>query len=117
MHWITWKEDNQRKEDRFNCQYKNLEMAEYLPPTCELNNKEKRKMFEIRNDMTKMEMKVCAFVVKRKIWNTYMKHIYDCELFNEKDRPIMPYEQIFNGNMKQQIYVYKKLKQNLERRE
>ena len=47
-----------------------------------------------------------------------MNHIYQCELYcKEEDRPIMPYEQIFNGNMKQQIYVYKKFKQNLEKRE
>ena len=37
---------------RRNSSYENLEMAEYLLPTCELDNKEKQKLFEIRNDMT-----------------------------------------------------------------
>ena len=45
-----------------------------------------------------------------------MKHIYECEILNENEKPNIPYEKIFNGNIKQQIEVYRKFKQNMEKR-
>ena len=46
-----------------------------------------------------------------------MKHIYECEILNENEKPNIQYEKIFNGNIKQQIEVYRKFKQNMEKRE
>ena len=46
-----------------------------------------------------------------------MQHIYHCEQFNEQNEPIVPYERIFNGKLKEQIEVYRKFKQNLLKRE
>ena len=46
-----------------------------------------------------------------------MNHIYECELYNKEEKTNLPYEKIFNGNLRQQIYVYKKFKQNLQKRE
>ena len=34
-----------------------------------------------------------------------------------KEQPTIPYERIFNGNLNQQITVYKKFKQNMIKRE
>ena len=46
-----------------------------------------------------------------------MEHIYICEIYNEEDKPILPYEKIFNGNLNQQIEVFRKFQQNMKRRE
>ena len=46
-----------------------------------------------------------------------MEHIYICEIYNQEDKPILKYEKIFNGNLKQQIAVFRKFQQNMKRRE
>ena len=97
-------------------QYNNLEMAEYLLPTCELNIKEKQKMFEIRNDMTKIpdnygNESLCLCGKKED-----MKHIYNCEIWNETKNEKIPYNNIYNGNIKKQIRILKIFEQNLEKR-
>ena len=45
-----------------------------------------------------------------------MVHIYDCEMLKTSETELT-YQNIFTGNMKQQIEVYKTFKQNLEKRE
>ena len=46
-----------------------------------------------------------------------MNHIYECELFKEGEQNKLPYEKNFNGNLREQLFVYKKFKQNLQKRE
>ena len=99
-----------------NIEYKNLEMADYLQPTCELDNKEKQKLFEIRNDMTNIpsnfgNQNVCPC---GEVEN--MVHIYNCEFWSERKNEKVPYNNIYNGNIQKQIEVYKIFEQNLERR-
>ena len=45
--------------------------------------------------------------------NEDMIHIYNCGILNTNKQSELPYEKIFNGNVKQQTQVY----QNLEKRE
>jgi hypothetical protein len=44
-----------------------------------------------------------------------MLHIYSCTYFN-KEEMILPYEKIFNGIMSEQIEIFRRFKNNLERR-
>ena len=46
-----------------------------------------------------------------------MLHIYECEEYNEKNEPRIPYEKLFSGNLHEEIRVYRKLSENLKRRE
>ena len=46
-----------------------------------------------------------------------MKHIYECKILNMNKEITIPYENIYNGNIKQQIEVYKRFKENLINRE
>ena len=45
-----------------------------------------------------------------------MSHIYQCELYNEGKQQALPYEKIFCGNINEEIEVYRRFKQNLEKR-
>ena len=42
-----------------------------------------------------------------------MVHIYKCELYNCEKQPRIQFEKIYNGNLKEQIEVYNKFKQNM----
>jgi hypothetical protein len=46
-----------------------------------------------------------------------MKHIYICEILNEGDKQSEQYENIFNGNITQQIKVFRKFELNMKKRE
>ena len=42
-------------------------------------------------------------------------HTYSCTQLN-KEEMILPYDKIFNGNMSEQIEIFRRFKNNLERR-
>ena len=44
-----------------------------------------------------------------------MEHIYNCEFYFKKEEKL-PYQKIFNGNIKQQIEVFKFFEENFEKR-
>ena len=96
--------------------YTTLEMSEYLLPfNSKLNIDEKRKLFEIRNRMTKIpnnfgkeEKCVCG-----KFEN--MSHIYSCEILNKKKTKIS-FDEIYNGNLHNQIEIFRRIENNLEER-
>ena len=92
-------------------------MAEYLIPyNSKLNIEEKRKMFEIRNRMTKIpnnfgnkeEKCVCGQVEN-------LPHIYLCESYNEKKVEIS-YKELYNGNLLNQIEIFRRVEKNLKKR-
>ena len=98
-------------------EYTSLEMSEYLLPfNTNLNIEEKRKMFEIRNRMTQIptnfgkteEKCICGE-------NESLPHIYICESLNQMKTKTC-YEEIYNGNLKTQIQIYRRMENNLERR-
>ena len=44
-----------------------------------------------------------------------MNHIYECKNFNDKT-PEIPFEKIYNGNLNEQKFVYKRFRQNMQTR-
>ena len=58
-----------------------------------------------------METKICAFVVREKLWNTFI-----CEIWNETENEKIQDNNIYNGNIKKQIIILKIFEQNLEKR-
>ena len=44
-----------------------------------------------------------------------MKHLYICEILNNGDIPSEEYENIYNGNITQQIKIFQKFEQNMEK--
>ena len=97
-------------------EYSCNEMSEYLLPINKnLTIDEKGRLFGVRNKMTDIpsnfsrgekEMK-CQCNQKED-----MKHIYECEIYNE-EKFELPYEKIYNGNINEQIAVFKKFEQNI----
>ena len=45
-----------------------------------------------------------------------MRHIYNCELINNKQKPRHDYDKLYTGNVAKQIEVFRKFEINLERR-
>ena len=115
--YLTEKQGKKGKEIQYTC----LEMEEYLKP---INNNlsidQKRDLFALTNRMIeipynfpkseKHTLCVCGE-------NEDMQHIYYCELLNKGTQEKLPYDGIYNGNLKQQIEIFKIFKQNLEHRE
>ena len=44
-----------------------------------------------------------------------MDHIYTCAFLNEK-KPEINYEKLYNGNLRSQIEIFRKMESNLKRR-
>ena len=91
-------------------------MAEYLLPfNDKMSIDEKQRMFSVKNRMVdipdnfgKVEQCACGQTEN-------MSHIYSCTYLN-KEEIILPYEKIFDGNMSEQIEVFRRFETNLERR-
>ena len=67
-------------------------------------------MFEISSNFkSKTENKSLCYCGE----SENMKHIYECEHF-DKEKPTMNYESVYNGNVKQQITVMRRFKNNNE---
>ena len=111
--------EKQGKKDK-EIRYSSLDMAEYLHPfnNC-LSIDEKCQLFAVRNRMVNIPNNFsskCDFkCVCGKMED--MKHIYICEKLNGQKQPILQYDKIFNGNLNEQIEVYRKFEQNLSKRE
>jgi hypothetical protein len=101
--------------------YSCLEMEQYLQP---VNNKltieQKCDLFTLKNRMVyipynlserdKQTMCICGQNEED------MQHIYNCEILNKEKQERIPYDKICNGNLNQQIEIFKIFKQNLEHR-
>ena len=97
-----------------------LSMAEYLLPTNRaLTISERQKMFAVKNRM----VEIPANFPNPKIENICicgekedMKHIYQCETINDGETDYLKYEKIFEGNINEQIEVFRKFERNMEKR-
>ena len=98
-------------------QYETLEMSEYLLPfNSQLNIEEKRKLFEMRNRMTRISYNFGKKEEKCLCGNIEtMLHIYTCEIINPLKSEI-PYSELYNGNLKNQIEIFRRFEQNMEKR-
>ena len=100
--------------------YSNLEISEYLSPMNNLSMSDKRRMFQIRNMMVDIPSNFSKLNENMKcVCNDLetMKHIYDCEILNGETKPKIKYEKIYNGEIEEQIEVFRKFEENLEKRE
>ena len=97
-----------------------LSMAEYLlPSNTALTISERQQMFAVKNRM----VEIPANFPNPKIENICicgekedMKHIYQCETINDGEQPVLKYEKIFEGNICEQIEVFRKFERNFENR-
>jgi hypothetical protein len=97
-----------------------LSMAEYLlPSNTALTISERQQMFAVKNRM----VEIPANFPNPKIENICicgekedMKHIYQCETINDGEQPDLKYEKIFEGNICEQIEVFRKFERNFENR-
>ena len=114
LFYLLDKQGKKGKENEYLC----LEMAEYLLP---INNKltieQKCEMFAVKNSMINIQANFssqseikCGCGAKED-----MTHIYECEKYNSVS-PEIPFEKIYNGNLKQQLSVYNKFAQNWKTR-
>ena len=96
-------------------------MAEYLIPNkTQLAVIQNQKMFAVQNRMMQIYENFPGKQLKkecicRKIES--MAHIYYCETRNEGKHPILKFEKIYEGNIKDQIEVFKHYEENLNRRD
>ena len=98
-----------------------LSMAEYLLPTnSELSVLEKKRLFATKTRMVRIPSNFPKPEIEYKCpcgLREDMKHIYNCELMNNRQKPRIEYEKIYTGNISEQIEVFRKFEINLERRE
>ena len=91
-----------------------------MPNDTGLSVEEKREMFSVKNGMTKIFgnfprrgfNKLCKAGCEKE---ETIHHIYDCErLGNTKNNPY--YQEIYNGNLTQQVNIFKIIQKKLEQR-
>ena len=96
--------------------YSELQMAEYLlPGSNNLTIEEKCKIFAVKNRMIDIPANfggtntcICGM-------EEDMAHIYNCGIYKGK-QPILVYEKIFSGNIREQIEIFRLFEQNFEER-
>ena len=100
--------------------YSSLRMADYLAPNSSgLTILEKQEMFAVINRMTNISYN---FPQNKKIdicpcgQEETMVHIYYCKQLNIKEE-ILSYEKIFNGNIGEQVVIFRRFTENMKKRE
>ena len=97
-----------------------LRMADYLAPNNSgMTIEEKQQLFAIINRMVNISYN---FPQNKTVDLCYcgeletMEHIYHCKLLNKED-PIISYNQIFNGNIGEQVTILRRFETNMKERE
>ena len=115
LNYLLDKRGSKGSEINYTC----LEMSEFLLP---FNNKltisEKCELFAVRNRMidipsnfsSNCEAKCECGAIEN------MKHIYECKILNMNKKIGISYENVYSGNLQQQIEVYRRFKENLIKR-
>ena len=70
-------------------------------------------MFEISSNFSKSNAKTLCLCGETE----NMKHIFVCEILNEEADQNELYENIYNGNIKQQLRIFWKFEVNVKKRE
>ena len=73
-------------------------------------------MFEVRNDMTTIPKNYGKEILCLCGTKETMIHIYNCELWSEKGKKKISYNNIYNGKIENQIEILKTFEQNIEKR-
>ena len=97
------------KENKFE----DLSTAEYLlPENSLLNIKEKQKLFEVKNRMTKIPINFPENNMKNNCYcgkEETMEHVYNCEIWNDGKENKLEYKQIYEGSLSEQIEIFRTL--------
>lgn len=116
LDYLTGKQGQKGSE----IEHMSIRMADYLLPNdTGLTIEQKQEMFAVINRMVNISYN---FPQNKKVEHCWcreienMEHIYICKLLN-KEEPKLPYSYIFNGNVGEQITVYKRFQCNFEKRE
>ena len=110
---------NKRGQKGSEISYTDIEMTEYWLPDNNLTIINNIRMFLIRNRMLDIPSYFSSSN-KNKEFNCFcgnyndMKHIYECQLLNIEE-PSEKYKQIFEGNIEQQIIVFRRFDNNFEK--
>ena len=111
LEYLTSKQGSKGLEIKYTA----IEMADYLQPfNSILNIEEKRRLFALRNRMTKIpsnygkkeEKCICGR-------EENLTHIYSCRKLN-KIEPKITYNQIYNGNLNTKLEIFRRIEINLE---
>ena len=106
-----------RKSKGKEIEYNNLQMAEYLTPIDgKLTIENKRLMFSVRNRMVNIKSNFKQGKNKPKCIcgeNENMEHIWRCKEVDNEEFQKDNYNEIFNGNLTQQIEIFEKFKDKL----
>ena len=91
-------------------------MSEYLSPLCDLSIDDKRRLFAVRNMMVDIPVNFSHSNEDFKCIcgkEESMAHIYQCRMLSN-DKSTIEYEKIYNGNIHEQIKVFRKFENNLK---
>jgi hypothetical protein len=112
---------NKQKSKGKEIRYSEIQMAEYLiPKNSQLTVIQKQKMFAVNNRMIEIYENFPGKQLKKECICSKiesMSHIYYCKTLNEGKNPILKFEEIYEGNIKDQIEVFKHYEENLNRRD
>ena len=114
LSYLTKKQQIKGKE----IVYKKIELADYLQPYNKLSIEEKRKIFEMRNKMTKIPNNFLNQAQKVKcVCGEFeeMSHLYECKILNENKILKIEYEEIYKNNPIKQIEILRIFERNLEK--
>ena len=107
---------NMRGSKGKEIKYERLEMAEYLMPYNKMSIENKQNLFSVRNRMIEIGnnfgKKENCIICKT---NEDMSHIYSCKFWNKRENEL-PFEKIYNGNLNEQVKVFRKFEQNMKTR-
>ena len=104
---------NMRGSKGKEIKYERLEMAEYLMPYNKMSIENKQNLFSVRNRMIEIgnnfgKKENCLMCNT----NENMSHIYSCKFWNKRENEL-PYEKIYNGNLNEQVKVFRKFEVKL----
>ena len=95
--------------------YTQIEMADYLLPSCSLSVEDKRQMFAIRSETNDLpynfgKSEICC---KTEMNN---EHILMCQKLNGGTPFTLKYEKILNGTLREKIAILEQFKINIQKR-
>ena len=110
---------NKRGKKGEQISYLSIRMSEYLLPNEKMSIEDKRKIFEIRNNMIDIpanftsEKDNKALCICGEKENTI---IYNCKYLNE-EKPIERFDKIFENNLNKMEYILNRFRKNMRQRE
>ena len=116
LKYLTNKQKSKGKE----IIYSEIQMAEYLQTSSPLTINQKKGMFALKNRMIEISENFPGKNMESECHcgnEESILHIYNCDLLNQGNLSNIKYENIFNGDIKDQVKVLNKFEENWKMRE